>query len=127
MDMEDGYDPERAREIEPMKLPPSFSTELPASDREALGHRVRRQILRVLIASEEPRSPDEIVAAALPDADLDVVSYHAKVLQACGSVTRAGLRRGEGIVTSLYAANVADNKPLLAALRETEQRDLKPD
>ncbi|MGC1165156.1 MAG: hypothetical protein WA862_03525 [Solirubrobacterales bacterium] len=114
-------EPEPAPQAE--KLPTRLATQLAPSTRDALGHPVRRQILRVLNESSEPRSPSEIVAVALPHASVSVVSYHAQVLATCDSVAVTGTRHVQGDVARLYASKVAGDEQVAAVLQATRGLD----
>jgi DNA-binding transcriptional ArsR family regulator len=105
------------------ELPSQFAAQLSATARDALGHPVRRQILRTLNASAEPRSPSEIAALALPHVDLSVVNYHAKVLEAGGRIELSGTRQVDGGVARLYASRVADDEQVAAVLQATRGLD----
>ena|SRR5690349_23831742 len=50
----------------------------------ALGHRVRRQILRAMLDTREEVSPREL-SAKLPQ-DLSALSYHVRVLSECDAL-----------------------------------------
>jgi DNA-binding transcriptional ArsR family regulator len=114
-------EPEPAPQAE--QLPSQFVAQLSATARDALGHPVRRQILRTLNASAEPQSASEIGAVALPQANLSVISYHAQVLAVCGSVELSGSRQGSGGVARLYASKVARDEQIAAVLQATRGID----
>jgi len=65
----------------------------------ALRHPLRRAILRAM-ADEEPISPREL--AGLLGAKLTLVSYHVKVLAACGAVATAGNKKVRGATQHFY-------------------------
>jgi DNA-binding transcriptional ArsR family regulator len=88
------------------------------STRDALNHRVRRQILRTLIASDRPLAPVEIVAAGLPSASLSTVAYHARVLEGSGSVSRAN-----GEAPPRYTTDLSANPEVVALLEATRRAD----
>lgn len=81
---------------------------------DALNHPTRREILRVLHASEQPCGVTEILGK-LPPLKRGEVSYHLQVLQNCGAVAGA----------PLYRSSVADDLKARAALRATEREDLR--
>jgi DNA-binding transcriptional ArsR family regulator len=123
--MEEGrMEPEPApqAEIRAEKLSSQLSAQLSATTRDALGHPLRRQILRTLNESAEPRSPSEI-AATTPHVSTSVVSYHAQVLEVCGSVAMSGTRQVRGGVARLYASKVADDEQVAAVLQATRGLD----
>jgi DNA-binding transcriptional ArsR family regulator len=104
-------------------LPPQLAAQLTAPTRDALGHPLRRQILRTLNESSEPRSPGEIAVTALPHASVSVVSYHAQVLESCDSVAMTGTREVRGTVAPLYASKVAGDEQVAAVLQATRGLD----
>jgi hypothetical protein len=114
-------EPDPATQAE--KLPSRFAAQLSPTTRDALGHPLRRQILRTLNESAEPRSPGEIAAKSLPHASVSVVNYHAQVLKACGSVAMSGARQARGTTARLYASKVAGDEQIAAVLQATRGRD----
>lgn len=118
-------DPEPApqAEIKAEKLPSQLAAQLSPMARDALGHPLRRQILRTLNDSNEPRSPSEIATATLPRASVSVVSYHAQVLETCDSVAMTGTRQVPGGIARLYASKVADDEQVAAVLQATRGLD----
>ena len=113
--------PQAETKAEP--LPSQFADQLSATARDALGHPVRRQILRTLNASTEPQSPSEIGAVALPHVNLSVINYHAQVLEVCGSVALSDTRQVSGGIARLYASKVADDEQVAAVLQATRGLD----
>lgn len=91
---------------------------------DALNHPTRREILRVLHASEQPASVAGILGK-LPPLKRSEVSYHLQVLQNCGAVVGDGTRTALGSRDTLYRSAVADNLKVRAALRATERQDRK--
>ena len=79
---------------------------------DALNHPTRREILRVLHASEQPCSVAGVLSK-LPPFKRGEVSYHLQVLQRCGAV----------VGDSPYRSAVADDSKVRAALRATERDD----
>jgi DNA-binding transcriptional ArsR family regulator len=116
-------EPAPPAETKAEQLPPHFAAQLSATARDALGHPVRRQILRTLNASAEPQSPSEIAAVALPHVNLSVISYHAQVLEVCGSVAISGTREVSGGGACLYASKVAGDEQIAAVLQATRGLD----
>jgi DNA-binding transcriptional ArsR family regulator len=94
----------------------------PEQARDALNHPVRRQILRILTASERPLAPAEIVAAGLPSASLSTVAYHARVLEGSGGVNRAG----DG-VPPRYTTDLSSSPEVTTLLEATRQADERGD
>lgn len=88
--------------------------------REALNHPLRRQILRALIATDEPLGPPELVATlSTPGASVSAVSYHAKVLESAGAVGRA--EAGGADADRYRAASLdPDTIALLESTRDTD-------
>ena len=113
--------PQAENKIE--KLPSQLAAQLSPTARDALGHPVRRQILRALNESSKPRSPSEIATATLPQASVSVVSYHAQVLETCDSVEMTGTRQIAGGVARLYASKVAGDEQVAAILQVTRGLD----
>jgi DNA-binding transcriptional ArsR family regulator len=116
-------EPAPQAEIKAEKLPSQLAAHLSPMARDALSHPMRRQILRALNGSSEPRSPSEIATAALPQAGVSVVSYHAQVLETCGSVAMTGIRQVPGGVARLYASKVAGDEQVAAVLQATRGLD----
>jgi hypothetical protein len=110
-------------EIKDENLPSQLAAQLSPPTRDALGHPVRRQILRALNDSDEPRGPAEIAAATLPHTSISVISYHAQVLASRDCVALAGTRQEDGTLACLYTAKVADNEQVSAVLRATRELD----
>jgi DNA-binding transcriptional ArsR family regulator len=86
--------------------------------RDALNHPVRRQILRILIASGRPLAPAEIVAAGLPSASLSTVAYHARVLEDSGGVSRSGAG-----IPPRYMTDLSANQEVATLLEATRDGD----
>jgi DNA-binding transcriptional ArsR family regulator len=116
-------EPAPRAEIKAEKLPSQLAAQLSPTARDALDHPVRRQILRTLNQSSEPRSPSEIATATLPHASVSVVSYHARVLETCDSVAIAGTREVDGDTACLYASKVAGDEQVAAVLQATRGLD----
>ena len=100
-----------------------LAAQLTAKARDALGHPLRRQILRTLNESTKPRSPREIAMTTLPHASVSVISYHAQVLETCDSVARTGALEVPGADGRLYASKVAGDEQVAAVLRATRGLD----
>jgi DNA-binding transcriptional ArsR family regulator len=69
----------------------------------ALGHPLRRRILR-LMADGEAISPRELATALRQP--LSNVSYHVRVLADCEAVTLVGTRPARGSMQHFYRSNV---------------------
>lgn len=104
-------------------LPPDLSAELTPPERHALEHHLRREILRTLHRSDGPRSPAEI-AASLPDGNsLSLVSYHANVLESCGSLSLDDVESNSEALSHRYTSKVAGDTRIVAILQATEALD----
>lgn len=115
--------PAENRKGDGKKLPFELAAKLAPEARKALDHPVRREILRGLNGSGESRSPAELAKAALSGADISSVSYHARVLEVCGSVRSTGTHRRGGNQTRLYASNVAGDGQIALVLQATWRLD----
>jgi len=95
-------------------LPPALGADLGPPLRDALGHPLRRQILRVLQRAGGVRSLSELAAAV--GAGEVLVAYHVQVLEGCGLV------RSDG--SSCAFASAADGQvpAILKATRRTDTR-----
>jgi DNA-binding transcriptional ArsR family regulator len=69
----------------------------------ALGHPLRRRILRAL-EGEEATSPRQLSATL--QAPLSVVSYHVQVLAECAAVTLVSTTTVRGAIKHFYSAEV---------------------
>jgi DNA-binding transcriptional ArsR family regulator len=84
---------------------------------KAVGAPLRRRILRVLHEAGEARSPAEIAKAfRLP---VSAVSYHVRVLKACGAVALTDTRQKRGSIEHFYASTVTDNELVVKILEAT--------
>ncbi|MDX6581183.1 MAG: Helix-turn-helix domain [Solirubrobacterales bacterium] len=90
---------------------------------DALNHPVRRQILRILIDSGEPRDSGEIIAAGLPDLSVSAVGYHVRVLESAGMISRDGGATGDES-TYRFAATAVDDPEIVAMLESTRDTDV---
>jgi DNA-binding transcriptional ArsR family regulator len=116
-------EPAPKSEIKAETLPSQLAAQLSPRARDALGHPLRREILRALNDSREPRTPSEIATTALPKASISVVSYHARVLESHDSVAMTGTRQVPGGVARLYASKVAGDERVAAVLQATRGLD----
>jgi DNA-binding transcriptional ArsR family regulator len=103
------------------KLPAEIAAALEPQEQSALDHRVRRDILRQLLA-RSPQSPNELTLA-LSSAALSVVQYHLSVLTNIGAVTIDGTREAKGSRQSVYAPAFADEDRILGVLGKMEKQD----
>lgn len=105
------------------KLPTELATQLPLKTRDALGHPVRREILRALNESAKPRSPRELATATHPQSSLSVISYHAQVLEGCGSIAVSATPQAPDGGARLYSSTVAGDERVASVLQTTRQAD----
>jgi DNA-binding transcriptional ArsR family regulator len=91
---------------------------------DALNHPVRRQILRTLIDSDGAQKPGEIVAAGLPDTNVSVVGYHARVLEGAEIVRRTDSGPADDEAAYRAVAGVAEDPEVAALLEATRDSDL---
>lgn len=87
----------------------------------AIAHRVRRQILRVLAASEGPRSPMQISREL--GAGVSPIAYHVTILRRFGAIELAEEKMARGAVEHFYASKITDDPPIEALLEETRLAD----
>jgi DNA-binding transcriptional ArsR family regulator len=87
----------------------------------ALNHQLRRRILRVLHAGDEPRSPVQLAKEL--EEPLSTVSYHVTVLIGFCALEPAGERQVRGTVEHFYASTVAAEANLTAMLEATAEAD----
>jgi DNA-binding transcriptional ArsR family regulator len=87
----------------------------------ALGHRVRRCLLRDLIKSKEPLSRAGLVQQT--EHPLSTVAYHLSVLRSCGTVNLVDESQVRGGAEHLYEATIDDDSTARRILDETEQED----
>jgi DNA-binding transcriptional ArsR family regulator len=90
---------------------------------DALNHPIRRQILRILIDSGEPRDSREIIAAGLPDLSVSAVGYHARVLESAGMISRSDVGAAGEESTYRYAATAVDDPEIVTLLESTRDTD----
>jgi DNA-binding transcriptional ArsR family regulator len=84
----------------------------------ALGHVVRRQILREMLGAQEEISPREL--ATKLSQHLSAVSYHVRVLDECDAVELVRTEQIRGSTQHFYRAIVKADWAL-AALKADEQ------
>jgi hypothetical protein len=116
-------EPAQKADVKSERLPTRLGAQLTPRTRDALSHPVRRQILRALNNSAEPRSPSEIAAMTVPQASLSVIGYHVHVLESCGSIALTGTRPTQGGIDGLYASTVAGDEQVVSVLQATRQID----
>lgn len=91
----------------------------------AIAHRVRRQILRTLAASDGPRSPMQISREL--GAGVSPVAYHVTILRRFGAIELAEEQMARGAVEHFYASKIEDDPPIEALLEETRLADEEDD
>jgi DNA-binding transcriptional ArsR family regulator len=104
------------------KLPPEVIEGLAPHQQRALEHPIRRQILRVLTRDSSPQTLVEL-GEGLPDTSISTIGYHLLVLEECAFVSVSGVLTGPGDAERHFASNIADNRVVIQALRETQQLD----
>lgn len=90
----------------------------------ALEITVRRRILRSLEEAVDARSPAELAIEV--DAPLSAVSYHARVLSACGLASSEMTPSVLGTVQERYVATVGDDANVATILAVTRAEDDGP-
>jgi DNA-binding transcriptional ArsR family regulator len=88
----------------------------------ALGHPMRRQILRRMLADGDETSPREL--AKQLHQPLSALSYHVRVLAECGAVELVRTNQIRGSTQHFYRAIVKSNWAL-AALEASKDRPRK--
>jgi DNA-binding transcriptional ArsR family regulator len=78
----------------------------------ALGHPMRRQILREMLDGDGETSPREL--AAKLSQQLSALSYHVRVLAECGAVELVRTEQIRGSTQHFYRAVVKDNWAITA-------------
>lgn len=84
----------------------------------ALGHPMRRQILRDMLSTNEETSPREL--AAKLSHQLSALSYHVRVLAECDAIKLVRTERIRGSTQHFYRATVKADWAL-AALKADEE------
>lgn len=88
----------------------------------ALGHPVRRRILRTVLVSGEAASPDQL--AQTLSQPLSNVSYHVRVLEELGALRLDAAGPGSGSLQHLYGpAPEIDSEWVVETLKRHEQSD----
>jgi DNA-binding transcriptional ArsR family regulator len=93
----------------------------PQDQIKALGHVLRRKILRILHEVEEARSPGELsrdLGLGLPK-----VSYHVNVLNRCGAVALTDTQPARGALEHFYASTVSEEEIFRVFLEATAPED----
>lgn len=88
---------------------------------KALGHPLRRRILRTLDVLEEARSPAEL--RTMFGLHISPVSYHVKVLRDCKAIVLTDTRQVRGALEHFYASTVTNNQSVALLLKATQAED----
>lgn len=87
----------------------------------ALGHPLRRRILRALHGAGEARSPSELSESLhLP---ISGVSYHTKVLRDKNAIALTDTRQVRGTLEHFYVSTVTDSESAIQILDSSEAED----
>jgi hypothetical protein len=86
-----------------------------------LNHLLRREALRLLHSSDEPRSP--VRAAEKLKHPLSMVSYHFTVLARLKIIAPAGEAQARGAMEHFYVSNAAEDRMMLDLLQTTREAD----
>jgi DNA-binding transcriptional ArsR family regulator len=111
-------------EMEEGRLSGQLAAMLKPEFHDALDHPIRREVLRALSRSDQPRGVAEI-GAELHSFRLSQLSYHLQVLRRAGTVALSPAGRGTDRGRALYASEVDGDGQVKAVLRATEQWDRK--
>lgn len=88
---------------------------------DAIAHRVRRRILRVLVARREQISPTRLAKEL--DLQPGLVAYHVRVLRTLGAVKPTDERMVRGAIEHFYETTIEDDPPIETLLEETREVD----
>ena len=87
----------------------------------ALGHPVRREVLRVLHASDAPMSA--VRMSRVLDGTSQRLSYHFATLAKLNALRLHSEREARGAKEKLFASAVSNHVAVLAALADTKEED----
>jgi predicted ArsR family transcriptional regulator len=87
----------------------------------SLKHVMRRQLVRCLNESEDPRTPESL--AGQMRQEVTPVSYHLRALTESGMATRVTRKPERGAATRFYGSAVKDNPAVQKLLDETAEAD----
>lgn len=87
----------------------------------ALNHKLRRQMLRLLVRSSEPLSPVKVSRQL--GVPLSNVSYHMDILRKSDAAAVVEERQVRGAMEHFYVSNIADSPGVQTMLDETEIED----
>lgn len=87
----------------------------------AVGHPLRRRMLRMIVERGEPLSPAQMAGElGLP---VGTITYHARVLHRFEVVEPTGEWRRRGAAEHLYEATIENDPPIEGLLEETREAD----
>lgn len=87
----------------------------------AIGHPVRRRVLRLMTGAEEPSSPARVCEPL--EISVSMAGYHVRVLNRLGAVRPDGERTVRGALEHLYVPTIEDVPPIEALLEQTRAFD----
>ena len=90
---------------------------------EQVRHPVRREILRLLHASDEPKSATEMAENFCNPYGVENVSYHVRVLTRGELVLPVGERPVRGASEKFVVSNVENHAQILSILADTAEAD----
>lgn len=116
-------DPTSSSSLNPPKgrLPAEIAATLDPREQNALDHRIRREILRQLLA-RNPQSPREL-ALAISSVSLSAVQYQLSVLAKSGILSIVGSGEASGGEQRLYMPSVGNEDRILEVLRTMKKQD----
>jgi DNA-binding transcriptional ArsR family regulator len=88
---------------------------------DAIGHPLRRRILRFLADRREQSSPARIAKEF--HLHVGMIGYHVRVLQELGAVKLTDEGMVRGAVEHFYSTTISDDPPIEALLEETREVD----
>jgi hypothetical protein len=112
----------RETEIQKLRKKHNLRKEMSPAMLEALGHPLRRQILRELHTSCGPISPVEL-ANIYPGWETASIAFHFRVLAKMRIARCKETQQVRGSTKHLFVSNVKRNKLVSAILTETEKED----
>jgi len=105
------------------RLPLELAELLTPPVEHALNHPLRREILRSLTQSNQPRSAAELVATSLPKTNVTLLNYHVGVLETSDLVRVIENETAGAGFTRRYVSTVGEDVQILAILGATESLD----
>jgi DNA-binding transcriptional ArsR family regulator len=89
-----------------------------------LRHPIRRELLRLTIATDQPVSPSDL-AKQVEGPTLSTVSYHVRILSLCGALELVATQQSRGATRHFYRAAM-EAEQAHEALRLAEGPDADP-